>query len=216
MKSEEIAREISARYRQRWLRAYVQSKISTDPAYRLAAQRLANVRAPLIDVGCGSGVFAYYLRAAGFEENIIGVDRDERKIAGAEKARRPDDSGITFFTGTIDDVGHFSGSVALIDVLHYLSPSEQKVLLGKAATMVAPEGLLLIRDALAGGGWRSLVTSIEETLAIATGWLRGGSLHFPSEAFLRDHLGAEFDLELLPAYGRTPFNNYLIVGRRRV
>jgi len=215
---QELARAVSARYRAGWLRGYVRSKIASDPAYSLAARLVIDAGLPLIDVGCGAGVFAYYLHAMGFDRSIIGVDPDSRKIDAAERARRDGDEHIRFQSGGIEMVagsrGGTSGTVVLLDVLHYMDEGAQTDLLDKAAARVAPQGLLLIRDTLADGSWRAGITKIQERMAMAVGWLRGGSLHFPTRSFLEATLSRQFELEIVPAFGRTPFNNYLVIARR--
>src|SRR6185436_20993697 len=45
-------------------------------------------------------------------------------------------------------------AAVLLDVLHYLPAAAQEELLARIAGALEPDGLLLIRDADAGGGWR--------------------------------------------------------------
>ena len=214
MTETQLARAVAARYGG-WLRWYVRSKISTDPVYELSARELIGTSAPLLDIGCGAGLFDFYLRERGFRAPIRGIDSDARKIAAAVSAKDKDDTMTDFVHGIVDSGTRFSGSVALLDVLHYLDESSQRRLLEQAASFIAPGGLLLIRDSFADGSWRASLTRVEERFAIALGWLKGGTVHFPTRRFLEDALQDRFSLTIVPAYGRTPFNNHLLVGRLR-
>ena len=55
--------------------------------------------------------------------------------------------------------------VALIDVLHYLDRDTQHDLIGRVARALAPGGLLIVRDADAGGGLRFLLTRMQERVS---------------------------------------------------
>jgi hypothetical protein len=97
----------------------------------------------------------------------------------------------------------------MIDLLHYLSDDEQRALLAQAAQ----SELVIIRDAVRDGSWRYRLTYAEEAFARAVGWLKAERLNFPA----RDALTSAFygfEREIVPMWGRTPFNNYLFVFRR--
>ena len=79
-------REASARYRQ-WpnLYYYAIGKIALDPAYPAVASILRGSQRPLLDLGCGMGLLAAYLRANGHRAPILGLDVDQRKIDVAQQ-----------------------------------------------------------------------------------------------------------------------------------
>jgi O-methyltransferase involved in polyketide biosynthesis len=104
--------------------------------------------------------------------------------------------------------------VALLDVLHYLEPDEQEALVARIAGTLAPGGLVLIREADAGGGLAFLLTRLQERLS---SWARlelGRRLSYRSAAAWQVLL-ARYGLrsEIEPMAHGTPFANVLIRAR---
>lgn len=206
MSRDDVANRVAARYPTRFLRAYVRSKIRTDPVYAAVFERLRDSDQPLLDVGCGIAILPLYLRERGFTAPIRGVDHDERKIAIARRVV-PD---AEFHIGDARTAIDRGGTVVLLDLLHYFTSEEQARILAAAAAQAAT---VIIRDAIRDGSWRYRVTYAQEMFSRLVRWLRAERLYFPAlddviQAF------AGFDVEIVPLYGRTPFNNYLFVFRR--
>jgi len=203
--ADDVAGRIAARYPTRFLRAYVRFKVRIDPVYAAVFERLRGNDEPLLDVGCGIGILALYLRERGFNAPIRGIDHDVRKIAIAGEVM-PDVSFDVADARTIDA----SGTIVLLDLLHYFRAEDQARILASAAKTATT---VIIRDAVRDGSWRYGVTYAQETFSRAVRWLRAERLHFPSgDDVLRPF--ANFDAEVVPLHGRTPFNNYLFVFRR--
>ena len=214
--SRQAAKTISGHFRSPGLRLYARGKIAADPVYAAALARLRGSDLPILDVGCGIGLLGFYLREAGLGNEIFGIDLDAGKIrAGAEVAREHY-RGIQLMAGDAREaLSGFSGSVALLDVVHYLTDEEQTQLLSAAADRVAPGGICIIRDCINDGSWRYRATYLEESFARAIGWLRVPRLNFPSLAALCQPFQSRgFGLEIAPLWGRTPYNNYLLVFSR--
>ena len=207
MTTEDLAGRIAARYPTRFLRIYVRSKIRADPVYAAVFERIGESSEPLLDIGCGIGILALYLRARGFRAPIRGVDIDDRKVAIARSVM-PDATtfSIADARAAIDPVG----TIVLLDLLHYFRGDEQARILASAARSATT---VIIRDAIRDGSWRYRITYLQEMFARVTRWLRAERLHFPTrDEVMRPFDG--FDAEVAPLYGRTPFNNYLFVFRR--
>jgi 2-polyprenyl-3-methyl-5-hydroxy-6-metoxy-1,4-benzoquinol methylase len=204
------ARRIASVYEPRWLRAYVASKLRFDPVYQRVVPLLVESGEPLLDIGCGIGILTRALRLSGFRASIVGVDLDERKIASAKRCAA--DSGTDYRVADFRTVEH-RGSVTMLDVLHYSTLEEQRAMLAAAASRVSDDGVLLIRDAIDDGSFRSKFTKLEENVATSFGWLRGDRITFPSRRLFEEALGG-FEPQISPAWGLTPFNNHLIVARR--
>ncbi len=204
-----MTNDVPALFDSRFLRGYARAKLARDPVYAAVAERLP-ADLPLLDIGCGVGLLALSLRQRGFTAPILGVDHDAKKIGAAMKAAENAIRDARFIAGDAREPIAFQGSVALLDVLHYFSDEEQLRLLRNAAACVAPGGVVIIRDAIRDGSWRYRATYIEETFARSIGWLRGERLNFPT----RDSILSTFEgfrCEVVPMWGRTPFNNYLFV-----
>lgn len=208
---------MSANVRERWLRQYVVQKLRTDPVFPAAWDAFVQTPRPILDVGCGVGLLAFYLRERGYDQAVIGVDRDVRKIVRArEMAALGDYKSVEFRAEDMrEKVSPFSGHIALFDVLHYLSSHDQHQLLSQLAKCVAPGGMLMIRDAPRDARPRFWLTFLAEIFSQTISWNVGTRLHFPS----REELAApfsigEFSRENRPLWGRTPFNNHLFIFRR--
>ncbi len=217
--SPEAIRQIAERCDRRWDYYYTRSKLSTDPVYSAVADELIAVPLPVLDIGCGMGLLSHYLRACGLAQRVTGFDFDERKIRSArEMALRGSLADVAFHCGdAISGLPDFSGSVVLLDVLQYLSSDAQMRLLRKAAARVPVGGKLVIRAGLADASWRYRVTVLGDWIARLTCWMKIAPRVYPSGAAIGKLLSEEgFDIRLLPLWGKTPFNNYLIVGKRGV
>lgn len=149
-----------------------------------------------------------YLRARGFTSAIRGIDHDERKVAVA-RAVMPD---ADFRVADARTAGESGGTIVLLDLLHYFAAEEQAAILASAAKNATT---IIIRDAVADGSWRHRVTYAQEMFSRAVRWLRAERLRFPRRDEVTRHF-AGFDAEVIPLYGRTPFNNYLFVFRRSI
>jgi SAM-dependent methyltransferase len=204
--TDDLAGTIAARYPSRFLRIYVRSNIRLDPVYAAVFERIGEREEPLLDVGCGIGLLAVYLRARGFRAAIHGVDHDERKV-GIARSVLPEATFDVSDARTSIDCG---GTIVLLDLLHYFRAEEQARILESAAKSATT---VIIRDAIRDGSWRYRFTYLQETFSRIVRWLRAERLHFPTrEDVMRPFAG--FDAEVVPLYGSTPFNNYLFVFRR--
>ncbi len=94
--------------------------------------------AAIIDIGCGSGGFVYYLQRAGFTR-VAGVDLSEEQVAAASALGIPGIVREDFRISLAGRPGKF-GLVVARDVLEHFPRDE------------TPDILRLIREALAEGG----------------------------------------------------------------
>lgn len=208
------AKAIANRFSSRFLRGYVASKVSSDPVYRAVAARLEGHPHPLLDIGCGVGLLAFYLRERGLTMPIRGVDHDEGKIRAAQDIAR-DYPDVTFDVADARVPLPRGYSVMLLDLLHYFSDDEQRAMLERVAEVVPPGGMVIIRDAVRDDSWRYRVTYAQETMSRIIAWLKAERLRFPTrESIVEPMRRAGFTEEVIPMWGNTPFNNYLFVFRR--
>ena len=201
---------IASRYPRGFLRMYVRAKLATDPVYDAVYEHLRVSDQPVIDIGCGVGILALYLRQRGFKPPIVGIDHDARKIEIARRVASADD--VSFTVGDARAPIAMHGNVVLVDVLHYFTTDDQASILGNASRA---GGMILIRDAIRDGSLRYRLTYAQETLSRFGGWLKAERLHFPTRESIEASLNGDFREEVRPMFGRTPFNNYMFVFRRR-
>src|SRR5947207_1089204 len=213
---ENACARVATQFSQRWLRNYVRGKLRSDRIYQAAYELLASSAEPILDVGCGVGLLAFYLRERACRQPILGLDVDGRKIRyGAEIAAGHYRDVELRFHDVEKTIPDFSGNIALFDVLHYLPQMKPTALLTHLADCVAPGGLLIIRDCPRDAGPRYWITWLAEKFAQAISWNLDSALHFPSRATIDDVFDpAEFKRETRPLWGASPFNNHIFIFRR--
>lgn len=213
---EEACRRVTARFQTRFLRQYVARKIRSDPSYPAVYESVRSSQQPLLDIGCGVGLLGFYLRERGFENPVIGLDRDARKISAAKQIATAYPEIDYRLCDLADQLPEFCGTIAMLDVLHYFSPAAQKNLLSRLVERVAPGAQLLLRDCPRDPGIRYGVTFLVEKCAQLISWNISTPLYFPSRASIVQHFSPnEFTCDVRPLWGATPFNNHLFIFRRR-
>ncbi len=198
------------------MRFYSRGKLRHDPAFPAAFERIGSSKLPLLDIGCGVGLLAFYLREYGFAPDIVGLDVDRNKICEGQVVARKHYAGISLHTGDVSAQPEFSGNVAMLDVLHYLPAEAQQRALAEMARRVAPGGWCFIRTTPHDGSWRFRFTQIEEWFARVISWSARPVVVYPTLAQIQACFPtAEFDSEVRPLWGSTPFNSWLLAFRRR-
>jgi 2-polyprenyl-3-methyl-5-hydroxy-6-metoxy-1,4-benzoquinol methylase len=213
---ETACARVATQFRSPWLRNYVRTKLRSDRIYPEAYDLLGRSAEPILDVGCGVGLLAFYLRERACRQPILGLDLDTRKIRyGATIAARGYRDIELRFQNIEAQLPDFRGNVALFDVLHYLPQRAQAALLSRLAERVAPGGVLIIRDALREMRPRYWTTWVAEKFAQTISWNVDTALHFPSRRSIDEVFDAKFQRESRPLWGASPFNNHIFIFRRR-
>src|SRR2546423_10603151 len=178
---ETACARVATQFRERWLRNYVRGKLRRDRIYPAAYDLLGHSAEPILDVGCGVGLLAFYLRERACALPILGLDLDARKIGyGAAVAARGYRDVELRLQNVEETLPDFRGNVALFDVLHYLPARAQRALLSQLARRVAPGGMLIIRDSIREMRPRYWMTWLAAKFAPTTSWTAAGALHFPA------------------------------------
>lgn len=204
-------------YGNRWHHYYARIKLATDPLYPGVVAALRGCDAPLLDVGCGAGLLLHALRCEGLAIAYRGVDNDNRKIAVAQRAAANAHLHDAIFEPLDLAVGlpPHCGSVAILDVLQYLSERAQHRTLENAVAMLTPGARLIIRTGLDDGGARARLSRRVDQSAYRLGWMNAAPNRYPQAPALAAQLQqAGLQARFTPLYGRTPFNNWLIVATR--
>lgn len=202
----------------RWDHYYTRAKLGSDPVYSAVVREVhASPPLPLLDIGCGIGLLAHYLRACGESARVTGFDYDQRKITSARQmATKAGHHDLAFAAGDArTGLPEFSGHVVILDILQFFTEAEQDALLTTAASRVAPGGKLIIRSGLRDDSWRFRITVLGDYLAKVTFWMKAAPTRYPDAGQFQRVLGAAgLNVRIEPMWGGTPFNNYLIVGER--
>jgi SAM-dependent methyltransferase len=209
----EIAERLAQCYDRRSLQEYARWKVRNDPAYAAVADALRGRTRALLDLGCGVGLLAFYLREHGYAAPIVGIDFDQRKIDVARTAAHKYE-GIEFMAGDARDPLPHDRDVAILDILQYFDSASQQTILANAARAASGDGVVVIRQGVRDRSWRYRLSAIVDRLGRVIRWMKAEALNFPTRAAIEAPF-ADFDVEVRPMWGRTPFNNYLFVFRRR-
>lgn len=103
----------------------------------------------ILDIGCGFGLFAAYFAQTQPARQITGVDPDGRRTKMAERVfDRLQLEGHRFIPGDARDAaveGPFDAAY-MLDVMHHIPREDQVALLRRLHDLLAPQGVLLIKD----------------------------------------------------------------------
>jgi SAM-dependent methyltransferase len=208
--------KIARLFQRRWDSHYVAAKLRTDPLYDAVYSELKDSELPLLDLGCGLGLLAFFLREKGLSFPILGLDYDSRKAASANHAVELSKNRDLNFAhhDARNGLPEHSGNVTILDILQFFTPSELETLLALASERVAPGGKLVIRSGLKDTSWRFKITYLGDMLAKATFWMKAAPTHYPTAEDFQKILSPFGSVRILPLWGKTPFNNHLIVLER--
>lgn len=214
MKDRDVSNRIAALYDRRALQGYVRWKIRTDPVYSAALAALRGRDLPLVDLGCGVGLLAFYLREHGYTAPVIGVDFDQRKIDVA-RAAAVRYRGVDFIAGDARDPLPDRHNIVILDLLHYFDAASQRKILTQAARAVPPGGAVILRQPIRDASWRYRLTRRVDALARTFRWMKAEALNYPT----REEVTAPFEgfaSDIRPLWGRMPYNTYFFVFTRGV
>jgi SAM-dependent methyltransferase len=202
----------------RWDRNYVSAKLRTDPLYSALEKEFRDSELPLLDLGCGLGLLAFFLRSKNISVPILGLDYDSRKIDSARQVATASKLRDLVFShhDARSGLPDHSGNVSILDILQFFTEEEQAKLLRLAADRVAPGGKLVIRSGLRDDSFRYRITVLGDLLAKATRWMKAAPTHYPTSQDFHQILAPFGHVEITPLWGGTPFNNHLIVLKRSI
>lgn len=196
---------------------YARGKMRHDPAYRVLARLLAGQEMPILDLGCGAGVFAAYLRENGLSAPLHGVDLSEKKIRLAKETVGTIYPALSFETKDAAAIQGFSGNIVGLDLLHYFSEQGRDHLLENLASFLPAGGRLYLRNGVRDAGFlRHCATSVEEAFVRGSRWITGGEWNFPTRAAVEKKLESlGLQVVSVPMWGNTPFSSYLFIAGRK-
>lgn len=104
---------------------------------------------PVLDIGCGFGLFSLYYAACGPRRVLRGIDLSARRIALARRAAgRLRLDNVVYETGDAREFKGDSDVVAayMLDIVHHIPPQTVPPLLGQLRRCLPPGGILLVKD----------------------------------------------------------------------
>ncbi|PUZ30365.1 1-acyl-sn-glycerol-3-phosphate acyltransferases [Chitinophaga costaii] len=133
------------RYKGPVLEWYMRIKTAMEKNYAVFND-LVPRQGDILDIGCGYGFMDYMLYFLSNERRITGIDYDEEKIQTAQNGYlRPDN--LQFLEANANDLDWQSyDAIILSDVMHYLTPAQQRALLEKCLRHLRPGGRIILRD----------------------------------------------------------------------
>jgi SAM-dependent methyltransferase len=210
---EEASRPYRAAGRFAW--HFARGKLRGDPAFRhILSAALIPENARVLDLGCGQGLLAALLRAAGRPRIAAyrGIELMSRDVARARRALG-DASGVV--QGDIRSASYETADVAVIlDVLHYLPLADQDAVLARVRGALSPGGALLLRIGDAAAGLPFLLSNwVDWSVAFVRGH---GATRFHCRSVAQWRRALEslgFAVRAEPMSRGTPFANVLLVAR---
>lgn len=159
----------------------------------------------ILDLGCGSGIFANILCLASEERNVLGIDLSSKRIETAKRISK-ENPRLEFMAGDVNSVfyGDF-GVITLIDLLHHMPFYEQDKLLSKVNDKLHEGGLLIIKDLEKWPYWKYFFHYIQDTISY-----KGAKLYFRSAEEMSDLLSSlGFDVETISLASGYPHPHVL-------
>jgi SAM-dependent methyltransferase len=100
----------------------------------------ASRSAPILDIGCGSGQFLYFLRERGYEHGV-GIDLDGVQVEVGRSLGL--DTHCTSVMDFLEDDRRSYGLIAMLDILEHFTREELFPLLEAVTARLAPGGRLI-------------------------------------------------------------------------
>ena len=142
----------------------------------------------VLDLGCGFGLFSLFFASQGPGRHVTGVDRNGQRIASARtSASRLGLSNVDYIEGDgLDwDSDVRFDAIYLLDMIHHLPKAGVPEFLGKLERLLAPGGVLVVKDIENRPFWKVWFTLALDRLMVGT-----EPIHYWAPAELSGHLEA--------------------------
>lgn len=172
-------------------KTYAFLRLKLSPLLKL--ERHVPQTGTILDLGCGTGIFANILHLGSPKRKILGVDLSKSRVETAKKVSNKN-SHLDFVVGDVNTF-YFKDYeiITLIDLLHHMPFHEQEDLLRKIYLRMHDEGLLLIKDLEKSPYWKYIFHYIQDSLSY-----RGSRLYFLSAQEMQKLLtGIGFGVEII-------------------
>ncbi len=124
---------------------YMRIKVRLEKNYKVFNDLLPR-QGKILDIGCGYGFMPYMMHFVCPQRTITGLDYDEQKIATANHCFSKDDNINFVHADILQYPFEKYDAIVMMDILHYLQPGEQKIVIEKCIGSINPGGMVIIRD----------------------------------------------------------------------
>lgn len=168
----------------------------------------------IADLGCGIGLASLALARRKPRARVLGLDRDARRIAAAERAaQRLGITGVTFTVRDFQAEGareRLRGAF-LVDLLHHVPPGDAERLLAGVFHALEPGGCIVVKEVDVRPRWKKAVCHLTDLLMAP-----GCPVHFRSPAHWSEQLErAGFTgVRSQPFRSCQPYPHLLVTGRK--
>lgn len=171
----------------------------------------------VLDLGSGQGLVALALAVGGPGRQVVGIEREERKVSAAQKAAAGL-KNLSFRRGDIfslDEEGSFDVAL-LVDVLYLWDEPRKRRILEGARKALRKGGLLLVQEVVTRPRMKYGIAVLQEWLALhVLKTTSPGGIHYVSreknEALLRS---CGFEVESVPFHRGIPYAHFLFRCRK--
>lgn len=121
----------------------------------------------ILDVGCGHGLLAILAAARQPAREVVGIDLAASRLEIARRvAARHEVGNVRFEQRRIDEPsGGVFDAIMFVDVLMYLPMESQRALVEQSAKVLAPGGVLLVKEQVRSPPWKARLVALQESLA---------------------------------------------------
>jgi 2-polyprenyl-3-methyl-5-hydroxy-6-metoxy-1,4-benzoquinol methylase len=125
----------------------------------------------ILDLGCGFGLFSLYFAMDAPTRDLTGVDLDSERIEAATQCAAQ--LGVDNVRYTASNVLDWRGTepfdaIFMLDLIHHLPKQEVAVFLERVSRLIAPGGVLLLKDVSNRPYYKMLFTLLLDRLMVGS------------------------------------------------
>lgn len=193
---------------------YTKVKMSLEKYYELFHEMIPK-NAVITDLGCGYGTMSMALAFSGEKRSIRAIDYDDRKIRIAQESAVVPEN-LSFEQGDVTTAKFEKSDIFILsDVMHYLEPDEQNLLMKKMSDNLNQGGKIIIRDGDSAKEKRHRGTQLTEIFSTNFGFNKArNKMNYISNDFIREFATQNnYNVEIIDNTKRTS-NTVFVLTRK--